>query len=230
MVGFTDQVRDAVVTELPEVIGHRVAVVSSKPGTPNLRALKDHLFAAADKGMEILVVFAYRREDQWVQDGIAKMTAAATRRYPDARIKTTSTQDFRSTPFVVQQATEFLAAGEDAGAIGPADMENVTGGRRILCVRSASQSAFGAVFVREGFSGQAIDGYVHEEEFPADRNSNLSAKLSRRASNYAFLLYAYEGLRHLSKGAKKTWGERLVNRSTTRSVVTAFKTRILRMR
>ena len=55
---------------------------------------------------------------------------------------------------------------------------------------------------------------------------DLSAKLSRRASTYAFLLYAHEGLRHLSKGPKKIWGDRLVDKRTTDSVGWCFQSEV----
>ena len=228
MVGFFDGVRDDVAAQLPRTVTKRLVPISSRSAAKNIRLLKDHLFAAADDDIESLVILAAPRHDEWVETQMTKMISVVKRRNPNAIVESIRTLNARDASFVVEKAIGFGLIADDQEEVEAKDLESVLLGRKILCVRATNQASFLTVLQRHGFSEHSFEAHFEENVYPTDRNSNLSAKLSRRASTYAFLLYAHEGLRHLSKGPKKIWGDRLVDKRTTDSVAGAFKAKFLK--
>ena len=186
--------------------------------------MKSHLYAAVDEEIEVLVVLA---GPVWVQETIGALIQDVKNRYPEATIRLVTTSDERGATFISEQAIDFeLIASEDDEVEG-AVLGKALGSRKALCVRPSNQPEFSSVLLRWGFPQNSVPLLFEERVFPPDQNSNLSSKLSRGSDSYGALLYAYEGLRHLSKGAKKVWGTRLVNRRTTTDVVRHFKATLL---
>ena len=159
---------------------------------------------------------------------MTNMISAVKRRHPNAIVESRRTLNARDASFVVEQAIGFGLIADEQEEVEAKDLESALSGRTILCVRAANQASFLTVLQRQGFPEHAIAAHFEEDVYPTDRNSNLSTKLSRRASTYTFLLYAHEGLRHLSKGSKKIWGDRLVDKRTPDSAAGAFKAKLLR--
>ncbi len=227
MVGFFDGVWDEAAGEIPGGATKRLLAISSSSANKDLHLLKGHLFAAASEDIKVLVILAAPRNAEWVETQMTNMISAVKRKYPNAIIDSRRTLNARDALFVVEQAIGFGLIADDQEEIEAKKLESAISGRKILCVRAANQASFLTVLQRRGFPEHILAAHFDEDVYQTDRNSNLSTKLSRRASTYAFLLYAHEGLRHLTKGSKKIWGDRLVTKSTTDSVAVAFKAKLL---
>ena len=76
--------------------------------------------------------------------------------------------------------------------------------RRALCISSRGKAAaFSSVFERRGITRHDFDSFF-DEELLDGKQSNLNLYLAQKAKSYAFVLYASDGLRHLSESNRRT--------------------------
>lgn len=76
-------------------------------------------------------------------------------------------------------------------------IERVLGGKRGLCICRLGKGSFSDVFERHGIS-EGDFGRLFEEQRLDGKQSNLNSNLKGYLKSYAYVLYAWDGLRHLS--------------------------------
>ena len=119
----------------------------------------------------------------------------------------------------------------DFGLPAPADVECATirtkiPSGKILCVSLEGKTSIIDALQRAQFAPETITQCFEEERIEGGRNSGLLQMLSSRSLQYRYLIYAFEGLRHLSPAVKhkfvKCWNE-----ANAAKVVAQFKKWIL---
>jgi hypothetical protein len=99
-------------------------------------------------------------------------------------------------------------SGTTAKVGGPSDelvkyIALALGKRRALCVSLRGKAAtFCSVFERRGITRQNFEQFF-DEDFLDGKQSNLNPYLAQKTKSYAFVLYASEGLRHLSESNRR---------------------------
>lgn len=78
-----------------------------------------------------------------------------------------------------------------------ARIESALGKRRGLCIGRIGKTSFASAFTKRGLSESDFKR-LFEERLLEGRQSNLNSDLKSYITSYAFVLYACEGLRHLS--------------------------------
>jgi transcriptional regulator NrdR family protein len=77
------------------------------------------------------------------------------------------------------------------------------GGRRALCISSIGKTTFASAFERRGIQ-QSEFAEFFEEKLLEGKQSNLNSDLKTYIKCYPYVLYAFDGLRHLSKSLRET--------------------------
>jgi hypothetical protein len=96
----------------------------------------------------------------------------------------------------------------------------VLAGRKALCVCSLDKATFESVFARHDV--KKIDFQrLFEEQALAGKQSNLNSDLKDWIKSYPYVLYASDGLRHLS-GPKLHSAPNLISARTVNEVVLKF--------
>jgi hypothetical protein len=93
---------------------------------------------------------------------------------------------------------------------------------KILCISLDAKASVIDALARAGFAPETIAECFEEERIEGGRNSGLLQHLSSRSRQYRYLIYAFDGLRHLSPAVKhkfvKCWNE-----ANAAKVVAQFK-------
>ena len=107
-----------------------------------------------------------------------------------------------------------------------ARIEAALGKRRALCVGRIGKTSFASAFARRGVSQEAFTR-LFEEKVLEGKQSNLNADLNSNIKSYPFVLYAGDGLRHLSD-PKLRKARNLVAGAGPHDAVRKFVTRLQR--
>jgi len=93
---------------------------------------------------------------------------------------------------------------------------------KILCISLDTKTSVIDGLTRAGFAPETIAECFEEERIEGGQNSGLLQHLSSRSLQYRYLIYAFDGLRHLSPAVKhkfvKYW-----NQANAAKVVAQFK-------
>jgi nucleoside 2-deoxyribosyltransferase len=122
------------------------------------------------------------------------------------------------------QEVSIEAANEGCG-LEPL-IEATTTGRKILCVSIKGSNTFSKRFDRIGMKPEVFERFFVEEQIDgvnSPRSSKTKEDIPKKASSYAYVLYALYSLRHLN------WKpDNLIEAPTIRDVVREFGTRLQR--
>jgi hypothetical protein len=84
-----------------------------------------------------------------------------------------------------------------------ARIESALGNKHGLCIGRIGKASFASAFARRGVSQDDFDR-LFEEKALEGKQSNLNSDLKRYIKSYPFVLYACDGLRHLSDAKLRT--------------------------
>jgi hypothetical protein len=99
-------------------------------------------------------------------------------------------------------------------------MERVLAGKRGLCICRLGKGSFSDVFERHGIS-ESDFGRLFEERRLDGKQSNLNSDLKGYLKSYPYVLYAWDGLRHLSD-PKLHIASNLISASGSKDAVKRF--------
>jgi hypothetical protein len=186
----------------------------------DLTELSSRFFDAAERAEFVRVVLHVPRDRAWVKASVYGILAGGKAQH--------STLEFDVVPLDNDgDCNGVLKCIADFGLAAPADVEcacvraKIPSGK-VLCVSLEGKTSIKEALERAAFAPEAVSRCFEEERIEGGKNSGLLQHLSSRSLQYRYLLYAFDGLRHLSPAIKhkfiKCWNE-----ANAAKVVAQFK-------
>ena len=97
-------------------------------------------------------------------------------------------------------SADVVSTSESPGIV--ADIRTSLGGDRALCIGRIGMANFRAAFARRGIQQEDFDE-LFEEKVLDGKQSNLNSDLKAYVKAYPYVLYAFDGLRHLNEGLRE---------------------------
>jgi len=128
-------------------------------------------------------------------------------------------------------STQPIPSTASAGSVSPSGARSIAegirtslGGSRALCIGRIGMTNFGAAFARRGVQ-QGDFTELFEEKLLEGKQSNLNSDLKTYVNSYPYVLYAFDGLRHLNEALRGA--DNLIVGAGTNDAVRRFLMRIV---
>jgi hypothetical protein len=219
VVGFYDPVKTSLNACYPEsVYADRIHWIAADKGS--IEAFKGRFYEVVKTAEALLVCLGRSEAEKRIEDAIRGIVNVGKKHYQKPIDFEVFGNKYDPLP-VVERVKSFGVESEPQ--IGPDDIRPKIPSGKILCMSLAGKTTIITALQRIGFSNASIRECFQEEVRTGARNSNLNQDLQTRARTYTYLLYAWEGLRHITPEAKKSFRFGCHDARSAAQVVVLFK-------